>query len=84
MPRTRVLWVEDKTKLELAYLVPPVLLDGRYDLEVAHDATEAVKRLTENQRYFQVLIFDLDLPPGEWEVFQTFYRQHERAQQEPE
>jgi len=82
--RTRVLWIEDKTQLELAYLVPPVLLDGNYDLEVAHNATQAVEILAHAWRgEFDLLVFDLDIPPGKWLEFQQFYKEHERQGQEP-
>ena len=86
MPRRkRVLWIEDKAQLELAFLVPPVLLDGRYDLEVAHDATEAVALLADPKTHgeFDLLIFDLDLPPGEWDIFAAFYKRYERRGEEP-
>ncbi len=86
MPRRqRVLWIEDKTQLELAFLVPPVLLDGRYELEVAHDATEAVSLLADPKARgeFDLLIFDLDLPPGEWDIFADFYKRYERRGEEP-
>ncbi|NPA31356.1 MAG: hypothetical protein GXO37_05085 [Chloroflexi bacterium] len=86
MPRNiqRVLWIEDKTYLELAYLVPPVLMDGRYDLEVAQDASEAVDYLARGKRgKFDLLVFDLDLPPGDWKPFVEFYKRYERRGQEP-
>jgi len=80
----RVLWIEDKTQLELAYLVPPVLLDGRYDLEVARDATEMVNYLSNSPRgKFDLLIFDLDLPPGDWNEFVIFYKEFEKQGKEP-
>ncbi len=81
--RKRVLWIEDKTQLELAYLVPPVLLDGHYHLEVARNATETVRLLAETPYTFDMLIFDLDLPPGDWEDFAAFYRRFERRGEEP-
>ncbi len=80
----RVLWIEDKTQLELAYLVPPVLMDGRYDLEVARDASAALEYLGQGRRgKFDLLVFDLDIPPGEWEPFIEFYKRYERRGQDP-
>lgn len=80
----RVLWVEDKTQLELAYLIPPVLLDGHYDLEIAHNASEVVERLgLKVQHPFDILIFDLDIPPGEWPEFKDLYTRFEPRGQGP-
>ena len=68
----KVLWIEDNTDIEFNHLIAPVLLSGRYDLEVAHDATEALEKLS--VEHYDVVIFDLDLMPGRNEYLRAFYQ----------
>ena len=70
--RTKVLWIEDSTQIDLSHLIPPVRLSGKYDLTIARDASEAWEKLS-RERY-DIIIFDMDLLPGDKEEFQEYYR----------
>ncbi|NPA06229.1 MAG: hypothetical protein GXO54_02360 [Chloroflexi bacterium] len=81
-PPVRVLWMEDKAGHELAMVASAVYLDGRFALDFATDASEALHllALTDQERYpYQILVVDLDLPPGEQqdliEVYQEVHHQ---------
>ncbi len=81
-PPVRVLWVEDKAGHELAAVASAVYLDGRFALDFAADASEALHllALTDQERYpYRILVIDLDLPPGDQqdliEVYQDMPRQ---------
>ena len=45
MMKKKVLWVEDSARLELRNLLGPVFISGDYDLNLAEDATDAIRKL---------------------------------------
>lgn len=64
--KPRVLWIEDQAE-EFSDMVGAVIVDGRYDLTLASNATTAAETLA--SREFHVVIVDIRLPPGyakEW------------------
>ena len=69
----KVLWIEDNTGIELPHLITPVLFSGEYDLTIAHNASEAVQLLQHNPSNFDIIIFDLDLMPGNNPSLRKFY-----------
>ncbi len=71
-----VLWIEDNTGIELPHLITPVLFSGKYDLTIAHDASEAVELLQSEKNDFDIIIFDLDLMPGDNPHLRKFYRKY--------
>jgi CheY-like chemotaxis protein len=60
--KTKVLWVEDSARLELRNLTGPVYISGDYDMNLAEDATTAVRFLLTKE--YDVVILDMRLPPG--------------------
>lgn len=57
-----VLWVEDLARVEYREMFAVVFRDGRYNLSIAVDATEAVERL--QKHIYDAVIIDIRLPPG--------------------
>ena len=60
--KTRVLWVEDSARLELRNFTGPLYISGEYDLNLAEDATTAVRYLSAKR--YDAVILDMRLPPG--------------------
>ena len=76
MSVNRVLWIEDNADNDLHHLTSPVVIDGRYDLEIARNASEAIYHL--NERPFDIVIVDIRIPPGrdqEWRSRQDKLRE---------
>lgn len=63
--RISVLWIEDGTTVEIPHLTAPLIVEGRYDLAIAKDASEGIRYLTQPDGPFDVVIFDLYLAPGD-------------------
>lgn len=62
MNGTKVLWIEDDADNDLYNLTSPVYIDGRYQLDIATNASEAHFYL--NARAYDVIIVDIRIPPG--------------------
>lgn len=62
--RIDVLWIEDGAAVEVPHLTTPLFVSGRYNLVIAKDAGEGVRRIKASNQQFDVVIFDLHLPPG--------------------
>src|SRR5262245_47355228 len=60
--KTKVLWVEDSARLELRNLTGPIYISGEYDMNLAEDATSAVRFLRTKE--YDAVILDMRLPPG--------------------
>lgn len=60
--RYKVLWVEDNAEEDLFQFLAPVNVDGRFDMDIAVNATEACSRL--NSEVYDVIIMDARLPSG--------------------
>jgi CheY-like chemotaxis protein len=60
--KTKVLWVEDSARLELRNLTGPIYISGEYDMNLAEDATTAVRYLLTKE--YDAVILDMRLPPG--------------------
>lgn len=60
--RFKVLWVEDNAEADLFHFLAPVNVDGRFDVDIAVNATEACARL--NSICYDVIIMDSRVPPG--------------------
>lgn len=58
----RVLWIEDSANAENLLLSMPVYLSGKYDLQIAMNATEGMRALATNE--FDAVVVDVRLPPG--------------------
>lgn len=61
--KTYVLWVEDDAMYNLQYIASPVVMNPKYDLTLAITVSEALDHL--QRREYDVVVFDLRLPPGE-------------------
>jgi hypothetical protein len=59
----RVLWIEDGAYGDLPDLIGPVIVEGSYDLDIALDATEGVRKILSTE--YDCVIVDIRLPPGE-------------------
>ncbi|GJM34806.1 MAG: hypothetical protein DHS20C18_38070 [Saprospiraceae bacterium] len=62
MNHLKVLWVEDNADDDLYNLTSPVYIDGRFQLDIAINASEAYFYL--NKRVYDVVIVDIRIPPG--------------------
>lgn len=60
--RYKVLWVEDNAEADLFQFLAPVNVDGRFDMDIAINATEACSRL--NTERYDVIIMDSRIPAG--------------------
>jgi hypothetical protein len=75
MDLIRVLWIEDDAARQFDYMATPVLLDGRFDLSVAANASEGMEQLTLHGP-FGVVIVDIRLPPGSDQAWQEFVQKY--------
>jgi hypothetical protein len=73
--KKKVLWVEDSARLELRNLLGPVFISGDYDLNLAEDATDAIRKLQTN--IYEAIILDMRIPPGTDEHWIKIYRERE-------
>ena len=58
----RILWIEDEADGQMADYVDPVI-DAEYDLDVEVNATDAIRRLKEDE--YDLVIFDLIINAGD-------------------
>lgn len=70
--KIRVLWIEDGAHVELPQLTTPIYMSNKYYLVVSENATDAIRKLSD--QVFDVVVFDLRLGPGSDEQFQTLYK----------
>ncbi|MBE0680522.1 MAG: response regulator [Anaerolineales bacterium] len=70
--KTKVLWVEDSARLELRNLTGPIYISGEYDMNLAEDATTAVRYLLTKE--YDAVILDMRLPPGIDDYWVKIYR----------
>ncbi len=73
--KIKVLWVEDSARLELRNLMAPVYISGEYDLNLAEDASRAVRYL--QMKEYDAVILDMRLPPGMDEHFIKIYQEND-------
>lgn len=66
-----VLWIEDSPQGLFAPYLAPILADPDIMLKQTFDATQAFEELKSHS--YDLVIFDLDLPPGENRTFQEIY-----------
>lgn len=76
-----ILWVEDAAYSDYAPLLTWVLVDGRFRIDVAQDASEAVMRARSTR--YDVIILDLHLPPGRNLEWTARYQGSARARRIP-
>jgi len=72
MPKPRVLWIEDGAAESLKEFAGVVFEDGRYDLEIALDATDGCRQIRE--REFDAVIVDIRIPPGNDSLWTGMYK----------
>ena len=73
MSAFKVLWIEDNADNDLYHLTSPVYIDGRYQLDIATNASEAFFYL--NQRGYDVIVVDIHIPPGKDPKWRKKYEQ---------
>lgn len=71
----RVLWIEDNAARQFDYMATPVLLDGRFDLNVAITASEGMDKLRRGGP-FDAVIIDVRLPAGDDPAWAEFASSH--------
>jgi hypothetical protein len=71
-----VLWVEDGAFVEFTNLCSPVYTSGKYDLEVAVSATEAIKLIKEGE--FDAVVVDIRIIPGNDNKWISLYNQYQK------
>lgn len=65
--RYKILWIEDGALTEVSSFAGPVFTSMKYDLEVALDISDAVKKIRDTE--YSAVIVDIRVPPGsdpEW------------------
>ena len=70
----RVLWIEDNALSDLQHVVGPVLVEGRYDLVIAENASEGIAQIMDGDNSFDAVIVDVRLPPGDDPRWIKLYR----------
>lgn len=70
--KTKVLWIEDGARLELRNLTGPIYISGEYDMNLADDATSAVRYIQAKE--YDAVILDMRLPPGMDDYWINIYR----------
>lgn len=65
--KTRILWIEDGARIEVPQLEVPLYMKREYYLVITDNLTDAERKISEQS--FEVVIFDLRLPPGTNERF---------------
>jgi CheY-like chemotaxis protein len=71
--KIKVLWVEDSARLELRKMTGPIYISGKYDMNLAEDATSAVRYLQSKE--YDAVILDMRLPPGIDDFWVHLYRE---------
>lgn len=61
--KPKVLWIEDGALVEVSNLAGPIYTSGKYDLVIALDASDGVRKLRQTE--FDVVIVDIRIPPGD-------------------
>lgn len=61
--RFKILWIEDNAEADLFHLLAPVNVDGRFDVDIAVNATEGYTYL--GKHIYDVVIVDTRIPPGD-------------------
>src|SRR5690349_7060109 len=69
--KIKVLWIEDNARTDLNHFVPPVFMDGGYDLDIVQDASSAISNV--KQIEYQALIIDIRIMSGEDEAWNTLW-----------
>ena len=67
----RILWIEDNPYGLFGSYLTPILMDPYLVLDHARDATQAYEML--QKASYELIVFDLDLPPGEHEDIRDIY-----------
>jgi hypothetical protein len=70
--RSKVLWVEDSARFDLASLLGPIYASRRFDLTLAENATAASAQLL--RRRFDAIVVDIRLPPGEHPYWNNIFK----------
>jgi hypothetical protein len=60
--KSRILWIEDGARYDVAELAAPVYMNVNYDLITAENASDGILALLSGE--FDVIIVDIRLPPG--------------------
>lgn len=76
-----VLWVEDDAMYNLQYIASPIVMSPKYDLTLAITVSEALHHL--QKRRYDVVVFDLRLPPGREKDWVTLNQQLSQAMEPP-
>lgn len=69
--RYKVLWIEDNAEADLFHLLAPVHVDGRFNVDIAVNATEAFNCLC--NEVYHVVIVDSRIPHG----YEPFWKSRE-------
>jgi DNA-binding NarL/FixJ family response regulator len=60
--KTKVLWIEDSVLVDLDNVYASAYACGRYDMTLAFDVTEGIRKLAASS--FDAIVIDIRLPPG--------------------
>ena len=83
--RKRMLWIEDSARFELVEQIAPVYYSREYIFHLAENVVDGINHLRSAKRKgkpYDVVIFDIRLPPGEDKVWQDLYKRTIHSQVE--
>lgn len=72
--KARILWIEDDACGYAANFAVPIYTCGKYDLEIAFNASEGFHALTEAEKVFDAVIVDIRLPSGDDPRWKSLFR----------
>ncbi len=78
----KILWIEDGAFVEVENLAGPVLITGEYDIDVALNASDAIKKIKCLREGYDAVIVDIRIPPGldtEWEKLSETLRRNKKG-----
>ena len=67
----RVLWIEDNAKVDMGVYFGPIFTSGRYDVSIALDPSEALRKISLAE--YQAIIVDIRLAPGQDKLWRDLY-----------
>jgi hypothetical protein len=77
--KPKVLWIEDFALIDLQNWPAAVYVTGRHDLQIALDASDALRHLKKSE--YDAVVVDIQIPPGNDDAWKKLYNQlgHNKA-----
>src|SRR5690348_14613660 len=69
--KKKILWIEDDAKKDFKYLIPPIVISGKYEIITAGNASDGLNHLFADR--YDAIIIDIRIPPGNNQSFVQLY-----------